>query len=182
MIVVEDVAYFYSDEIVLDLNDPQEQYSYLRLPSKGGKYAQEPKRLTVAAEHYNAVDIGYQKWRLNQVNGLEEFNTRHEYALLLTQVKNKYTQLSTYLTAGHYIGTVRRDCYDSTATQDPSSDEEGFLICVLRNNEVLKPFVTKRNQPARGLVEASFHPTQSTICVLAPNACCYAMQLASLQG
>ncbi|MBX0293131.1 hypothetical protein K3G63_21985 [Hymenobacter sp. HSC-4F20] len=158
VIVVEDVTYFYSDEIVLDLTDPQEQYSSLRLPGKGDENSQEAKKVTIAAEHYNAVDIGYQKWRPNQVNGLDEFNTRHEYSLPLTQVKNKYTQLSSYITAGHYIETVRRDRYDITATTDTGSDDEGFLICVLRNPTAPSLFITERNQLALGPIEEIFSP------------------------
>lgn len=156
VIVVEDMAYFYSDEIVLDLTDPNEPYSHTHLPDTAGEDGQEAKRVTVAADHYNSVDIGYQKWRPNQINGLEEFNTRHEYALPLTQVKNKYTQLSSYITAGHYIETVRRDRYDITATTDTGSDDEGFLICVLRTNDILKPFETERNQLVLGSMEGLF--------------------------
>jgi len=158
VIVVEEMSYFYSDEIVLDLTNPDEGYSHTRLPDTAGEDGQEAKKVTVAADHYNSVDIGYQKWRPNQINGLEEFNTRHEYALPLTQVKNKYTQLSSYITAGHYIETVRRDRYDITATTDTSSDDEGFLICVIRNPDILKPFVTERDQLAVDTVEGIYSP------------------------
>jgi hypothetical protein len=158
VVVVEDVAYFYSDDIILDLTDPQQGFSHTQLPDTAGDDGQEAKKTTIAADHYNAVDIGYQKWRPNQINGLDEFNTRHEYSLPLTQVKNKYTQLSTYITAGHYIETVRRDRYDITATTDTGSDDEGFLICVLRTNDFVKPFETERNQLVKAPVEGVLSP------------------------
>lgn len=130
ILVVEEHAYFYPEDVVLDLLEPV-----------------TVETTVLSSLHYNTAEFGYQKWSPQQTNGLDEYNTRHEYSLPLTQVKNKYSQICKYITAGHYIELTRRNRYDATATADTSSDNDNFLICLLRN-QGYGGFQTERNQKA----------------------------------
>ncbi|QNH60755.1 hypothetical protein [Hymenobacter sediminicola] len=117
VVVVEPVPYFYPDTLTLDLSSaPVEVTS-----------------TTEADEFYNKVELGYRKWETQQVNGLQEPNSRREWALPLTAAKNTYTFLSPYSAAGFYLEATRRQRYDATATTDQGSDADSFLICVLRS-------------------------------------------------
>jgi hypothetical protein len=116
VVVVEPVPYFYPDTLTLDLSaTPVEVTS-----------------TTEGEDFYNGAELGYRKWQTEAVNGLQEPNSRREWALPLAAVKNTYSVLLPYSAAGFYLETTRRQRYDATATTDQSSDADNFLICVLR--------------------------------------------------
>jgi len=124
---VESVPYFYNDNIVVDFTTPT-----------------ETKLNTLEDEHFNAVELGFQKWQTEQVNGLDEFNTRREWSLPLTAVKNAYSFISSLITGGFYLENTRRKRYDDSQSTDNTSDNDTFLICLLRKAD--GGFETERNQ------------------------------------
>lgn len=125
--VVEALPYFYKQEIGLVL----------------GVVTDLTKR--PATEYmYNTASFGYEKWQTEDYGGLDEFNTKKDYVLPITQLKNELRAVSKFNAAGYLIEAVRREQYIDSNTKDNGSDNDLFLICVLR-----KPgggYETERNQ------------------------------------
>lgn len=116
VVVVEPVPYFYPDRLVLDLSaNPVSVVTS-----------------TEADEYYQGAELGYRKWQTQQVNGLQEPNTRREWSLPMPEAKGRYSAISPYVAAGYLLEDTRRDRYDATSTTDTSSDADTFLVCVLR--------------------------------------------------
>lgn len=137
---VEHAGYFYSDTVALELAAPVASH----LPDGEGTLTSNLVVRELADRYFIKTETGYRKWQQQQVNGLDEFNTRREWSLPLTQVQGTYSAVGEYITAGFYIESVRRNRYDSTSTTDTSSDNDNFLICLLRDADA--GFVTERNQ------------------------------------
>lgn len=95
--------------------------------------------------YYNELEIGYKKWTVSggRVNHLDEFNTKREYSLPITQVKSKMRMLSPYIAAGHLLETTRRDSYNVSSTKDNENDNEIFIIQLARNGAA---YVTAKNE------------------------------------
>ncbi|GAA3940342.1 hypothetical protein [Hymenobacter algoricola] len=124
---VEPAPYFYSDEVVVDFTEPT-----------------ETKANGLEDYHFNTLELGYQKWQTEQVNGLDEFNARREWALPITQAKNSYSVLCSAVTAGFYLENTRRKRFDASSSTDTASDNDSFLICLLR--QAGGGFESERNQ------------------------------------
>ncbi|SNC62223.1 hypothetical protein SAMN06265337_0627 [Hymenobacter gelipurpurascens] len=137
---VEQASYFYSDEVVLELAQSISD----ALPDKEGTLVSNLVERELTDRYYNQVETGYRKWQAQQVNGLDEFNTRREWSLPLSLIQGTYSAVGEYITSGFYIESVRRNRYDATSTTDTGADNDLFLICVLRDAE--RGFVTERNQ------------------------------------
>jgi len=88
-------------------------------------------RMTISQSlYYNGVKIGYQDWKPDEINGLEETNTIHEYSLPNVKKKNIYTAVSPYLTGGYAIEVTRRT---KEATKDTTYDDNNFVIALSRS-------------------------------------------------
>ncbi|WP_170172523.1 hypothetical protein [Hymenobacter rigui] len=137
---VEQASYFYSDAVVLTLAAPVQDH----LPDIDGVAFSNFEQHVIADRYYNQAEAGWQKWQVQNLNGLDEFNTRREWALPLTQVQATYTAVGGYITAGLYLENTRRQRYEATATTDDQADNDNFLVCLLRHP--LGGFQTERNQ------------------------------------
>lgn len=86
-----------------------------------------------ADEFYiNNIEVGYDKWESEEVNGLDEFNTKREYSIKLKKNGNKITKLSRYVGSPNALELTRRKQYSSFPTTDTSYDQENFIICLKR--------------------------------------------------
>jgi hypothetical protein len=128
VIRVEPWSYWYTSEVVLDLTPL-------------GPLAVTTKVST--EDYYQVVEMGYQQWQAEQVNGLEEFNSTRQWTTPLKAVKNTYSQSSKVATAGMLIEATRRQRYDATATTDDSRDATNFLISLVRDGA---GYTTERDQ------------------------------------
>ncbi len=102
---VEDVRYFYRNEEVLALSA-----------------APNVKVMVQETEHYSKVLNGYQKWEVEKVNGLDEFNSNREYRTSLTSVSNTLTILSKFVAGGYPIEVTRQQSYSVTGAADTKYD------------------------------------------------------------
>lgn len=128
---IEPKSHFYKTEVVLQLG------------------CVTNVRKSVAIDHfYNQAEFGYQQWQTEQTNGLEEFNARQTVTMPITQVKSKYSALSPYIASGYMLESTRRQQYIDTETKDSKSDNQNFVVCLLRNGNT---FETERNQVAEVL-------------------------------
>lgn len=88
---------------------------------------------------YNEVEIGFDKWNLNAggINGIDEFNTLHNYSMPVLNAKKKYEQVSKFIAAGYVIELTRRQQYQDTPTKDFETDDNNFFIATNRT-DILK--------------------------------------------
>jgi hypothetical protein len=112
---IEPVEYFYTDTEILSL--PFVPFADIN---------------TQEQLHYSLIKTGYQKWEVEQVNGLDEPNSNREYRTILTSVNNTL-DITSKLVAGSYaIETTRQQSFADTGAADTSYDNETFIICVER--------------------------------------------------
>jgi hypothetical protein len=60
---------------------------------------------------YNSIEIGYTKWNLNSggLNGIDEFNTKHNYSLAVLNPQNKLSKVCKFIASGYVIELTRRE-------------------------------------------------------------------------
>lgn len=134
---VENVEYYYSSEVIAQ---------YLNVANI---------TIDVASDYLiNSVEIGYDKWNLNNggLNGIDEFNTKHNYSLAVLNPQNKLSKVSKFIASGYVIELTRREqptlsksgkiCDVQPPPNDPvvgnkiaagqkdfETDNENFFIC-----------------------------------------------------
>ena len=79
---------------------------------------------------YQNVKIGYQKYEIEQFNGLDEFNTERDYRLTLKKSQQTKTILSNLIASGYAIETQRRY---SDNSKDFRYDNDTFIIQGVRS-------------------------------------------------
>lgn len=114
--VVETIDYFYSDNVIAQFD-----------------FVPEVEMRIFKDAYYNEVEIGYEKWETEDVNGIEEPNSIHTYSIPNTQLKNKYVRLSPYIGGSYAIETTRRR---RGSTRDWKYDNDNFILA-------LKPVLTE---------------------------------------
>ncbi len=119
-IEVEPKEYFYRNETILTFSNV-----------KSLKTRIEEKLF------YNRARVGYEKWRKEGSNGLDEFCTTYNYNLLLKSVSNDLDAVSTLIAAPYAIERQRRSQYSTTPTNDEEYDEENFIIALNRDVDYL---------------------------------------------
>jgi hypothetical protein len=132
---VEPAPYFYPDRVVLDLTvgKPGELASTFSVTSK-----------ELADRYYQTLEFGYEAWQAEQLNGLDEANTKRKWTTPITQVDGAYTQISKYATSAQLLELTRRQRYVDSDSTDTRSDNDNFLVCLLRRPD--GTFETERNQ------------------------------------
>jgi hypothetical protein len=151
--VVEPIGYFYQDNVIIEL--PHVPFIEMRI-------AQD--------KYFNQIEIGYEKWETEDVNGLEEPNSIHEYSLPQVQRKNKAIKLSPYIGGSYAIESTRRRPSNVFNTTDWKFDNENFILALKHNvnqlnicekaenftnvDNLLEPLTTYnlRYSPARNLL------------------------------
>lgn len=132
---VEPAPYFYPDRVVLDLT-----IGTADRPSP--TFSVTSKEL--AGRYYQVLEFGYEAWQAEQLNGLDEANTKRKWTTPLTQVDSTYSQVGKYATSAQLLELTRRQRYVDSDSTDSRSDNENFLVCLLRRPD--GSFETERNQ------------------------------------
>lgn len=94
--------------------------------------------------HYAKINVGYKKWEVESVNGLNEFNSNREYR---TNVETISTTLdiTSVLVAGNYpIEVTRQQNFADSGAADTTYDNEIFIICLER--DTINPFKVELNK------------------------------------
>lgn len=132
---VEPAPYFYPNRVVLDLTaGPADRPSpTFRVTSK-----------ELTGRYYQSLEFGYEAWQAEQVNGLDEANTKRKWTTPLTQVDSTYSQVGKYATSAQLLELTRRQRYVSSDSTDTRGDNNNFLVCLLRRPA--GGFETERNQ------------------------------------
>lgn len=88
---------------------------------------------------YNDIQIGYEKWQIESINGIDEPNASHTYTIPLTNVKQRLEVgngngvTSPFIGGGFAIEITRRLQYADNPTTDWEYDNDNFIICVNKN-------------------------------------------------
>lgn len=83
--------------------------------------------------HYAKINVGYKKWEVEEVNGLNEFNSNREYRTNVETI-NGTLDIQSGLVAGSYpIEITRQQTFADTGAADTTYDNEAFIICLIRN-------------------------------------------------
>jgi hypothetical protein len=116
LVRVEPKEYFYDDTVLFQLsNVPNIERS-------------------VAPEYYfNRLEVGYDKWQIKEVNGLEEFNSKRQYDLGIKSVDNPLAAVSRIIASGYVLEMTRRKQFQDSSTEDFDFDNDNFIICLNRS-------------------------------------------------
>lgn len=112
---VEDVSYFYRDEEVL---------SFPSIPKVDFELDEN--------KHYSLIKAGFEKWEVENINGLEEFNSTREYRTGLTAVNNTADLVSKFVAGSIPIEITRQQSFADTGAADTKFDNETFIIVLDR--------------------------------------------------
>lgn len=114
---VENFEYFYSNTIALIIN---------RLDKVEAKY----QRDITESEYYATLECGYAKWENEEYSGLDEFNTKRVYSTPIKRIRNKISQICSFVTSGYAIEIARRFSFVDNQTLPYKYDDDKFLVCV----------------------------------------------------
>ena len=112
-VIVEPIEYFYQPTVMATLDN---------VPSFEMRIAQD--------KYVNEVQIGYEKWETEDVNGIEEPNSIHNYSLPKVQRKNRIDKLSPYIGGSYAIETTRRRPVNVFNTLDWKFDNDNFVLAL----------------------------------------------------
>lgn len=112
---IEPIDYFYKDEEIF------------RCP-----YA-EVKTITQEQNYYSVIKIGYKKWEVENINGLDEFNSNREYRTSLSTVNNTLDLTSALVAGGYAWEVTRQQSFAETGKADTKFDNDTFIACVERD-------------------------------------------------
>lgn len=80
--------------------------------------------------YHNEVETGYSKWANEKISNLDEFNSKREWQLPVTQAKKRMNLVAPYVASGYTIEFLKRETEDS---KDSRTDNDNFLIVVRRD-------------------------------------------------
>mgnify|MGYP006934828241 CR=1 FL=1 len=111
VLVLEKRSYFFKDVEILNFPNPS-------------NYSIEPAKDFI----YNEIEIGYDKFADEQLNNIDEFNTKQERVTGVRSLKKKFKKISKYLASGYLLEFARRKGFKNAPTEDTDQDEDNFLI------------------------------------------------------
>lgn len=116
LIRIEGKEYFYSTNVILQLPNC-------------------PKIKTAIAKEYYISDvlIGYDKWESEETNGIDEFNTKHEYNDGIKAIESRIELFSPIIASSYAIEFTRRKSYALFPTTDWKYDSDNFIVCLNRS-------------------------------------------------
>jgi hypothetical protein len=116
VLVIEPVTHFYQDTEILSLDS-------VALVSNE---IQE-------GLHYAKINVGYKKWEVENINGLNEFNSTREYRTNIETINTTLDILSNLVAGSYPIEITRQQSFAESGAADTTYDNETFIICLIRN-------------------------------------------------
>lgn len=114
---------------------------------------------------FNQVEAGPTLWKNEKINNLDEFNTKAEWTLPITQVKNLLDLKIPYITGGYPIEFTRRE--KNEPTKDSRYDDSNFVIQLKRIEGGFAP----AKDEGFTTVENVISPSTSYNLLLSPARC-----------
>ncbi len=91
----------------------------------------------ITGDYSNSLETGYEKYDYSKLSSLDEFNTKRQFGLPITQIQNLLSYLSPYIGSGYTIELVRRDRINAATTKDQQADSNNFIIQLRRDGSDL---------------------------------------------
>ena len=110
---VEKVDHFYQDVQLMDCSDLDVQ-----------------TKSVVPDEIPGIILGGYEKWEVENVNGLDEFNSKREYRLTIKNAKGTLDYRCKFIAGGYAIELTRLQSFADTGAADTKYDNETFILCL----------------------------------------------------
>jgi hypothetical protein len=85
-------------------------------------------------KYASVIRSGYEKWEVQNINGLEEFNSTREYRTGLTAVNNTVDLLSKFVAGSIPLEITRQQSFADTGAADTKFDNDTFIIVLDRIN------------------------------------------------
>jgi hypothetical protein len=87
-------------------------------------------KISSAKEYYTSdITIGYEKWETENINGLDEFNTKRQYNTGIKAIESRKNFLSPCVASMYSIELTRRK---GVSTIDSDYDKDNFIVCTGR--------------------------------------------------
>lgn len=115
-ILVEEKGFFYREEVVLTLN-----------------YITNFKTTIDEKKFFNLVNIGYSEWEKEGTNGLDEYNSKRQFALKNKQAGATLDLISPFVASPYSLELTRRKQHKDYPTEDTTYDNNIFIICLNRS-------------------------------------------------
>ena len=120
-LVLEDISYFYREEIVGSFTSQTNNY----------KFNIDPKSL------YSRLEFGYEKGsESEQQMGLDEPNIKSQYITPLSNSSNKFIKFSKIRADEYKLESLRRKPQEFYPNESLSGDEDNWFLDLKRSNEV----------------------------------------------
>lgn len=87
---------------------------------------------TIESEHYARILVGYNKWEVEGVNGLDEINSNREYSTPLDTINTTLDVRSNLVTGSYPIEVTRQQSFADTGAADTKYDNDIFFISLFR--------------------------------------------------
>lgn len=113
---IEPVDFFYLDQEILSLDSIALVTSEIQ-----------------ESMHYAKINVGYKKWEVEEVNGLNEINSNREYRTNIETISTTLDIQSNLIAGSHPIEITRQQTFAETGAADTTYDNETFIVCVERN-------------------------------------------------
>lgn len=114
---IEEVDFFYQDSEVL---------RHDAVPSSDAEIEEE--------KHFSKIQVGYKKWEVENVNGLDEFNSNREYNTSIDTINSTLDITSNLVTGSYAIELTRQQSFATTGAADTKYDNEVLLLSMLRSD------------------------------------------------
>lgn len=79
---------------------------------------------------YSLIKIGYKKWEIKSVKGIDEFNSLKEFRTGVTAISNTLDASSDLIASGYIIEELRTQTLANTGDTDNTYDNDVFIIVV----------------------------------------------------
>lgn len=122
---IEQLSYAYTKEVVLNLD-----------------HVSGIKRTIAKDKFFNQLVVGYEEWKPEEINGLDEFATKHTYSTDLRTTGSTLTLLSKVIASGSLIEVTRRNQYNQTLTTDTKYDDSLFIVALNQSD----PTIAEKNE------------------------------------
>lgn len=86
----------------------------------------------LADEHPGIIKSGYEKWEVESIGGLDEFNSTREHRLTIQNAKTTVDLVCKFIAGGYAIEITRQQSFAATGAADTKYDNDTFIICLDR--------------------------------------------------
>jgi hypothetical protein len=102
-------------------------------------------KVSIAKDYlFSKASFGNSNWKIKDVNGIDEVNTRRDYNTGLVSLKKDYLQNANIVTGAYAIEATRREKYSTSGTSDTDYDNDIFFIATKR--DIAETYKAEKNE------------------------------------